>query len=199
MKSGNRKHWLFAVSLALTAGAAQAHTGQGASHFFEGLSHPFGWDHLLAMVAVGVWSVSALPLQKAWQGPAAFLLALVASAALGAAGLSVPFLEQAVALSVVVLGGLLALVYKSAPPSAGLAVIVVAALLHGMAHGTEAPASGFGGYAMGFMLTTTLLHVGGVMFGLALQRGSDLRRGSVMTGLGAMLGMAGLYLFGQLT
>src|SRR3990167_7106000 len=74
-------------------------TGHGAPSLMEGLAHPFGLDHLLAMVAVGVWSVSALPPGKAWQGPATFLLALVASAALGAAGVSLPFLEQGVALS----------------------------------------------------------------------------------------------------
>jgi urease accessory protein len=138
-------------------------------------------------------------MQKAWQGPAAFLLALVASAALGAVGLSLPFLEHAVAMSVVVLGGMLALVYRSAPSSVGLGVIVVAALLHGLAHGAEAPASGFGGYAMGFLVTTAMLHLGGVMVGLALKRGTGSRHGSTMTGLGAMVGVAGVYLLGQLT
>ena len=70
------------------AGAAQAHTGHGTHSLMEGLAHPFGLDHLLAMLAVGVWSVSALPQGKAWWGPATFLLALVASAALGAAGVT---------------------------------------------------------------------------------------------------------------
>jgi urease accessory protein len=68
------------------------------------------------MVAVGVWSVSALPQGKAWQGPATFLLALVASAALGAAGVSLPFLEQGVALSVVLFGAMLVLAAADAAP-----------------------------------------------------------------------------------
>ena len=87
--------FLLAAVLASTAFAAQAHTGHGTHSLMEGLVHPFGLDHLLAMVAVGVWSVSALPAGKAWQGPATFLLALVISAALGAAGATVPYLEHA--------------------------------------------------------------------------------------------------------
>ena len=183
------------------AGAAQAHTGHGTHSLMEGLAHPFGLDHLLAMLAVGVWSVSALPQGKAWWGPATFLLALVASAALGAAGVSVPYLEQTIALSVVLFGAVLVLASRAAPAlpvAVGLGLIAAASSLHGLAHGAETPATGFAGYAAGFMLTTAVLHIGGVGMGLAIRRWMGQRSGAVLGGLGAALGAAGLVLFGQL-
>jgi urease accessory protein len=184
--------------LTLATGAAQAHTGHGTHSLMEGLAHPFGLDHLLAMVAVGVWSVSALPQGKAWWGPATFLLALMASAALGAAGASLPYLEQGVSLSVVLFGLMLVVAHRPMPPVIGLGLIAVASSLHGLAHGSETPASGFAGYAAGFMLTTAVLHIGGVGVGLAIQRWLGQRRGAVLGGLGAALAAAGVVLFGQL-
>jgi urease accessory protein len=184
--------------LTLATGAAQAHTGHGTHSLMEGLVHPFGLDHLLAMVAVGVWSVSALPQGKAWWGPATFLLALMASAALGAAGASLPYLEQGVSLSVVLFGLMLVVAHRPMPPVIGLGLIAVASSLHGLAHGSETPASGFAGYAAGFMLTTAVLHIGGVGVGLAIQRWLGQRRGAVLGGLGAALAAAGVVLFGQL-
>lgn len=187
--------------LTLASGAAQAHTGHGTHSLMEGLAHPFGLDHLLAMVAVGVWSVSALPQGKAWWGPATFLLALVASAALGASGVTVPYLEQAIALSVVLFGVMLVLASRAVPAmpvAVGLALIAAASSLHGLAHGAETPATGFAGYAVGFMLTTAVLHIGGVGVGLAIQRWLGARKGLVLSGLGVALGTAGAVLFGQL-
>jgi urease accessory protein len=189
---------LMAVALATTAVAAQAHTGHGAHSLMEGLVHPFGLDHLLAMVAVGVWSVSALPAGKAWQGPAMFLLALVISAALGAAGVTVPYLEHAISLSVVLFGLMLIVATRPMPPVIGLGLIAAASSLHGLAHGSETPASGFAGYAIGFLLTTAVLHLSGVGVGMALQRLLAERRGVALGALGASLGGAGLFLFAQL-
>jgi urease accessory protein len=187
-----------AVLLAGLAGAAQAHTGHGTHSLMEGLLHPFGLDHLLAMVAVGVWSVSALPQGKAWQGPATFLLALVISAALGAAGVTVPYLEHAISLSVVLFGLMLVVAQRAMPVALGLVLIAAASSLHGLAHGAETPETGFAGYAAGFMLTTAVLHISGVGVGLAIQRWLAERRGAVLGGLGAAVGAAGIYLFGQL-
>ena len=82
-----------ALLLGLAASVSQAHTGHGTSGFYEGITHPFGLDHLLAMVAVGIWSVSALPSNKVWHGPATFMLSLIASATIGAMGIAVPLLE----------------------------------------------------------------------------------------------------------
>jgi urease accessory protein len=198
MQSKNIRRAATAALLAGLAGAAQAHTGHGTHSLMEGLVHPFGLDHLLAMVAVGVWSVSALPQGKAWQGPATFLLALVTSAALGAAGVSLPFLEQGVALSVVLFGAMLVLARQPMPAAVGLGLVAAAASLHGLAHGAETPATGFAGYAAGFLLTTAALHVGGVVAGLGIRRALNERSGWALGGLGAVLGASGLVLFGQL-
>jgi urease accessory protein len=163
----------------------------------EGLAHPFGPDHLLAMMAVGIWSVSALPVNKAWQGPATFMLALVVSAMLGASGVTVPFLEHAIALSVTLFGAMLILAAKPMPKAFGLGLIAVAASLHGFAHGAETPETGFAGYAAGFLLTTGILHLGGVGIGLGIRRRLAQRSTTVLASLGTLLGFAGLYLFSQ--
>lgn len=187
-----------AAALAFTAFAAHAHTGHGTSSLMEGLVHPFGLDHLLAMLAVGVWSISALAASKAWQGPAAFLLALVVSAVLGSIGVTVPFLEHGISLSVVLFGAMLILARRPMPPAIGLSLIALASSLHGLAHGSETPVSGFTGYATGFLLSTTALHLSGVGVGLAIQRWLATRGGLVLGGLGTALGGTGLYLFAQL-
>ena len=189
---------LFTAALATTALAAQAHTGHGTSSLMEGLVHPFGLDHLLAMLAVGVWSVATLPRDKAWQGPATFLLALVISAAVGMTGLSVPYLEHAVALSVVLFGLMLIAATRPLPSAIGLALVALAASLHGLAHGSETPASGFAGYAAGFLVTTAALHLSGVGIGLSIRRLFAERRGIALGSLGVALGGAGLFLFAQL-
>jgi urease accessory protein len=164
----------------------------------EGLMHPFGADHLLAMLAVGIWSVSALPASKVWQGPATFMLALAVSAALGASGVTIPFLENAIALSVTLFGAMLILAAKPVPKALGLGLIAVAASLHGLAHGVETPEAGFAGYAAGFLLTTATLHLSGVGAGLSIRRWLADRSASVLGALGTALGFAGLYLFSQI-
>jgi len=189
---------LFTAALATTALAAQAHTGHGTSSLMEGLVHPFGADHLLAMVAVGIWSVSALPRDKAWQGPATFLLALVVSAALGTLGVTLPYLEHGVSLSVVLFGLMLIVATRPMPPAVGLTLIAAASSLHGLAHGSETPETGFAGYAVGFLVTTAALHIGGVGIGLAIKRWLGQRSGVALGGLGTALSAAGVYLFSQL-
>ena len=79
----------------------------------------------------------------------------------------------------------------------GLGLIALAASLHGLAHGAETPATGFAGYAVGFLLTTAALHLGGVGAGLAVRRWLAARSTVVLGGLGTALGVAGVYLFSQ--
>ena len=196
MRAPNRSALFLIAACAISAGA-RAHTGHGAHSMAEGLAHPFGLDHLLAMVAVGVWSVHALPDNKVWQGPATFMLALIASAALGASGVTLPYLEHAVALSVVLFGAMLAFVAKPVPKGLGLTLIAAAASLHGLAHGAEAPESGFLGYAAGFLLTTGVLHTSGVTMGLTIRRWLAERSTTVLASMGTLLGLTGLVLFAQ--
>lgn len=187
---------LFAAACVLSTGAS-AHTGHDTHSLMEGLTHPFGADHLLAMLAVGIWSVSALPARQAWQGPATFLLTLVLSAVLGASGFTVPYLEHAIALSVTLFGAMLILAAKPMPKAFGLTLIALAASLHGLAHGAETPETGFAGYAAGFLLTTAVLHLGGVGIGLSIRRWLSERSTTVLGSLGGLLSVAGLVLFSQ--
>lgn len=182
-----------ALGLLLAAGTASAHTGHGTESLFEGLAHPLGLDHLLAMVAVGVWSAAAFDGARRWIAPLTFLAAMTAAALLAIAGLALPFVEHGIAASVVVFGAMLAFA-KRVPALPGLALVAAAAALHGVAHGAELPAgASVSGYAIGFLAATAALHAGGVGLGLALrERGPWLWRCG-----GALLGSAGLVLLAR--
>ncbi|GAB4210210.1 MAG: hypothetical protein Fur0019_17910 [Tibeticola sp.] len=182
-----------ALGLALAAGTASAHTGHGTSSLFEGLAHPLGLDHLLAMVAVGVWSAAAFDGARRWLAPLTFLAAMTAAALLAMAGLSVPFVEHGIALSVAMFGAMLAFA-KRVPAGPGLALVAAAAALHGVAHGAELPAgASVAGYALGFLATTAALHAGGVGLGVALREcGAWIWRSG-----GALLGLAGVALLAR--
>lgn len=188
---------LGAMLLACTTWSAHAHTGHGTHSLIQGLVHPFGIDHLLAMLAVGLWSVSALPTRQAWRGPAVFMLTLMLSAFAGSMGLAPHFLEHAIALSVVLLGTMLVW-HKALPRAWGLAVIAAAASLHGLAHGAETPSSGWAGYAVGFLLTTGVLHLIGVSAGLGLRRLLAERSRLAVGGLGLAMAGAGTCLLTQI-
>jgi urease accessory protein len=180
-------------ALTLLAGAAQAHTGHDTSSMLAGLVHPFGLDHLLVMVAVGMWSVAALPAQRRWLGPLTFVGAMVLAAGLGALGVTLPFTEHAVALSLAVLGAMLVAGQRLGCVS-GLALVALAATFHGLAHGAELPSGGlFAGYAIGFVATTAALHMAGVGVGVALRHTSAW----VWRVLGAALGATSLMLLSQ--
>lgn len=185
------------AGLLILAGSAHAHTGHDASSLMSGMVHPLGMDHMLAMLAVGLWSVRALPAQRAWQGPALFLLALIAGAALGALGLQFALLEQLIALSVVLFGVMLmASIYK-VPAPLGMGVVALSAIAHGMAHGAEAPASGWAAYGLGFLLSTAVLHIGGVATGLGVRQLFARHATTVVASLGSILGVTGVYLLNQ--
>jgi urease accessory protein len=186
-----------ATGLLVLAGSAHAHTGHDTSSLMSGLVHPLGLDHMLAMLAVGLWSVRVLPAQRAWQGPALFMLSLVAGAVLGLLGVQFALLEQLIGLSVVLFGAMLMMSVYQVPAMLGLGAVAVSALAHGMAHGAEAPASGFAVYALGFLVTTAVLHFGGVAAGLGLQKFMARKAGAVVVALGSALGLTGLYLVSQ--
>ncbi len=153
--------------IALSAGSAYAHPGHPGSmmSFGSGFSHPFsGLDHLLAMVAVGLWAAqnkrSAL-----WMLPLAFPLMMVIGALLAMNGLNLPAVETGIAASVAVLGLLIAFAVKL-PLWASTTVVSIFAIFHGYAHGSELPhGSSAALYGAGFLLATALLHAAGVAIG----------------------------------
>ena len=180
--------------LALATSMAQAHTGHDTSGVLQGLAHPLGLDHLLVMLAVGIWSVSALPAGKSWWGPAVFMGTLLLSSALAALGLTVPFLEPMISLSVVLLGAMLILSRQGTPLPLGLGLVALVATLHGLAHGAEAPGSGFALYALGFLVSTAALHIGGLLAARGIGRYLARSAAWVIGVLGTLCGAAGLYL-----
>lgn len=198
MKKQNLVHRaLIGAALAAVAATAHAHTGHGTGTVLEGVMHPLGLDHLLAMVAVGLWSVFCLPAARAWAGPAVFMAALMAGAVAGVMGLALPMGEALVAASVVLCGWMLVLATRRTPGRSGLGWVVLAGVLHGLAHGAEAPAGGFAGYAAGFLLTTGVLHLGGVMLGWTVVKRFAQRAQLWAGGIGCGFAGAGVYLLSQ--
>lgn len=159
------------LALCLLPGAALAHTGvTDPSGLAHGFAHPLGGiDHVLAMVAVGLYA-AMLGGRALWMVPAAFIMAMAGGGALGAAGYPLPYAEVGIALSVVALGLAVAL-RVSLPALAAMALAGAFAIFHGHAHGTEMPADMPGvTYAAGFLLATALLHGAGVALGLVSAR-----------------------------
>lgn len=188
-----------ALWLTLAASPALAHEGHGvANGFVAGLLHPVtGLDHLLAMVAVGIWG-AFLGRPLIWQLPVAFPLVMVIGGVLGIAGLELPFVEAAIALSVVVLGAAIASRW-CAPTTVAVVVIAVFAIFHGHAHGTELPqAAAPQAYAAGFVISTGLLHLAGIALGMlvGVRGGAPLLQGAGMlialVGGWILLGQTGL-------
>jgi urease accessory protein len=168
------KYFLQPLALALlllTLTTAEAHTGHGTEGLAAGLAHPFlGLDHLLAMVAVGIWSRVMLPQAYRLAGPAVFLAMLFVGALGAIAGVVLPQAESGVAASVVVLGVML-LMLRHTGIATGLAMVGLAGVFHGYAHGAELVAGqSFVVYAAGFLLGSAALHGLGFGAGTVLQR-----------------------------
>jgi urease accessory protein len=161
------------VALAVTAlnSAAFAHVGDH-SHmtFIEGLTHPFtGLDHMLAMVAVGLWA-SQLGRPAIWLLPVTFPVVMAIGAAFGIGRVELPWMEIAIAASVLVLGAAVALALR---PSLiiSAALIALFALLHGYSHGVELPANVSAlTFGIGFIASTLVLHAIGIAIGLFANR-----------------------------
>jgi urease accessory protein len=160
-----------ALASALYSGSAEAHVGTGLpGGVAEGFAHPFGgFDHLLAMVSVGLWG-AFLRRPLIYVLPVVFPVVMVAGAALGMFGIPLPRVEIGVAVSVLVLGACIAAAWK-APIAAASLVVAVFALFHGYAHGRELPSAADPvGYSFGFVLATGLLHVLGIGIGALADR-----------------------------
>jgi urease accessory protein len=158
------------VILAVLPSVAVAHTGGTLGGFVSGFQHPiFGPDHLLAMLAVGIWGAQ-IGGRSIWELPVIFPMIMAFGGMLGVAGVPLPHTELLIALSVLTLGAVIAFAWK---PVEWLSVIVVGAfaLFHGHAHGVELPnAADPIAYGVGFVLATGLIHIAGILIGLVLGR-----------------------------
>ncbi|KAG1648417.1 Protein HupE [Nymphon striatum] len=150
-----------------TSSLAFAHSDAGSisGGFVTGFLHPImGFDHVVAMVAVGLWGVF-LGRPAIWILPVVFPLVMAFGGALGVIGVEIPGIETGIALSGVVLGLAVAFAFK---PAIWIAAVLVGAfaIFHGHAHGTELPtATNPLIYSIGFVIGTGLLHLAGIAFG----------------------------------
>jgi urease accessory protein len=179
-----------AVLMLVTMSVAMAHSGgEGGSGFVSGLTHPlFGLDHVTAMVAVGIWG-AFLGRPAIWILPVVFPLVMAFGGVLGIAGVPIPSIETGIAVSSVVLG--LLIVFATKAPLWVAAIVVGAfAIFHGHAHGTELPGAVSPlAYSIGFVISTGLLHLAGILFGevIRLPKGDWILRAG-----GGVIALAGI-------
>ncbi len=156
-----------AVLLFAAALPANAHQEAGLAGGLEsGLLHPLtGPDHLVAMVAVGLWGAQ-LRGRLMWLLPVVFPVVMALGGVLGVRGVPLPGVEIGIALSGVLLG--LAVLLAARPPAwAALLLTGIFAIFHGHAHGEELPeAANPLAYGIGFVAATGLLHLAGIAIGL---------------------------------
>jgi urease accessory protein len=171
-------------ALLMPAAAAFAHPGTQAG-FMQGLSHPLGGvDHLLAMVAVGVLA-SRLQGMKRIALPAAFIFAMIAGGVLGASGVVLPWVEVAIAASLVAFG--LSIASGRESPVAAMSLMVGCfGLFHGHAHGTEMVGSSLLVYGAGFVIATSALHAIGLTLTVRLHTFGERARIFVRASGGAL-------------
>lgn len=176
----------------LVPSVVHAHILPGqANGFSSGLQHPLsGLDHILAMVAVGLWAAQ-LGGHARWLVPTSFVSLMAVGGALGIAGVHMPYVETGILLSVFVLGVLIVAAVRL-PLTVSMLVVGLFALFHGHSHGNEMPltASGFS-YGAGFILATALLHAGGIGLGMAIQKLGNVQ---TVRFAGAAVVLGGVYL-----
>lgn len=169
---------------------AYAHPGDHFGGFMHGLAHPTGGlDHVCAMLAVGLWAAQTGG-RSLWAVPLTFVSVMALGGALPALGIGLPFVEQGIVLSVLLLGILVAASVRL-PLWLACSMVGLFALWHGQAHGAEMPAWASGiSYALGFVLATASLHAAGIAFGLGMRR--QMREFAHLTGSG--IALCGIYL-----
>jgi urease accessory protein len=171
---------------------ALAHTGVGeTTGFMHGIGHPIGGaDHLLAMIAVGIWAAQVGG-RALWIVPCTFVGVMVLGGVLGFSGVPVPFIEQGILLSVLILGVLIAGAFKL-PLVYSALIVGFFAIFHGFAHGAEMPAAiAAASYTAGFALATALLHLTGT--GLSIYM-SKINLPAVSRFAGGAIAFSGVYL-----
>ncbi len=182
------------LALALLAPLpALAHPGDAAAHgLWAGLLHPVGGlDHVLAMVTVGLWAGLGGGAAR-WLLPAGFLGGMALGGVLGMSGVGLPVVEAGILASVVILGALVAAAVRL-PAAPALALVGLAGLLHGHAHGTElAEGAGALAYAAGFLLATAGLHAAGLLGAWRAGEGQARLAVRLAGGAAAVVGMVAL-------
>lgn len=163
--SGSRGFAPLVILLAIGTPAC-AHSGDTAGGFLAGFAHPlFGPDHVVAMVAVGLWG-AFLRQPAIWLLPIVFPLVMAFGGVLGIAGVPIPSVETGIAASAIVLGAMVALAARP-PLWTAVALVGVFAIFHGYAHGRELPGGADpAAFAAGFVIATGTLHLCGIALGL---------------------------------
>lgn len=170
---------------------ASAHSGDGiGGGLTAGFTHPlFGPDHLLAMVSVGIWGAQ-LGTPAIWMLPIGFPLIMAAGGALGVAGIPLPATELLIALSVLILGLVIARADRL-PVAAAFVIVAIFAVAHGHAHGVELPKSADAlAFCVGFVVATGLLHATGILIGLLIKWPAGA---IAIRCLGSLVALAGVY------
>lgn len=191
-----RRFSLASLVLAASALPAFAHLDPGEhGSFAAGFSHPlFGLDHILAMVAVGLWA-ALLGGRSIWLVPTAFVGTMLVGFMAAMAGIGLPFVEPVIAASVVVIG-ILAMIALQVPTPVGMAMVGFFAFFHGYAHGGELGEAGAWPFSIGFAIATALLHAAGVALGLGISVAIGGVAGRTVTRVaGGLTALAGLWLF----
>jgi len=181
------------IATALSPVVAQAHTGHGSTAgFVNGFTHPIGGlDHILAMVAVGIWAAQ-MGSAALWIVPLSFVGVMALGGIAGVVALPVPFVEPGIVLSVLVLGVLIAAAVQL-PVMASALLVGFLAVFHGYAHGAEMPDTGSGLlYGVGFILATILLHLAGLGLGILAQR---FTRSQLIRFAGVAIALSSIYLW----
>jgi len=159
--------WTLLLTVLCWTPAAHAHVQQGeAGSFLTGLGHPIsGFDHVLAMIAVGLWGAQ-LGAPALWLLPVTFPMVMALGGMVGLLGVPLPGVEMGIAASAILLG--LAVMSELRPPLAAAVVLVgIFGVFHGHAHGTELPPGQSALlYSMGFVVATGCLHAVGIGVGL---------------------------------
>lgn len=184
---------LLALALAALPGAALAHTGHGdAATLSYGFAHPLGGiDHILAMLAVGVFAF-VLGGRALWLVPLSFVGMMTLGFVLGAGPLDLPFVELGIALSSVIIGGAAAL-GRPMPVAAAMTLTGLFAIFHGHAHGAEMPADSSGlMYALGFVAATALLHAAGLGASAGAARLAGRHGRTISRLVGGVFALAGI-------
>ena len=160
----------FVLAISIPA-IAQAHVGHAETvGFLHGLQHPIGGlDHILAMLAVGIWAAQ-LGGHAVWAVPLAFVSAMALGGVLGITAVPVPFVEQGIIASDLILGALVLLATRL-PLAASINIVGLLAIFHGYAHGAEMPKEASAlEYAAGFMVATAALHLSGVAIAMLIKK-----------------------------